>query len=243
MVFESRAGENLGIWIMDSDGGNKKQLTFDSHTNASPCVSPNGPTIVFVSYRANSTNIWRMDTDGRNPKQLTRGVVDEDPDCSPDGRWVIYTNLDLGKPTLWKVPLAGGAPVQITDRFSRYPVVSPDGKLIASYYWDEQPDSPLQVVLFPLAGGKPTKGFTIPPGVVGPVILRWTSNGQALVYVDSRDRVSNLWSQPLDGSPPRQLTDFQADRIFGFDWSRDDRWLACSRGSVAHDVVLISGFK
>jgi hypothetical protein len=55
--------------------------------------------------------------------------------------------------------------------------------------------------------------------------------------------VSNIWIQPTDGSPPRQLTDFKSDRIFSFDWSHDGKWLALSRGPEQRDVVLMSDFK
>jgi len=49
--------------------------------------------------------------------------------------------------------------------------------------------------------------------------------------------------QPLDGGPPRQVTDFKSDRIFGFEWSRDGKQLALARGTESSDVVLISGFR
>jgi len=68
--------------------------------------------------------------------------------------------------------------------------------------------------------------------------LRWTSNGEALIYCVTRNEASNVWSQPLDGSPPKQLTDFKSETIQGFDWSRDDR-LLLSRGFTAGEIVLI----
>ncbi len=55
--------------------------------------------------------------------------------------------------------------------------------------------------------------------------------------------ISNIWSQPLDGGAPKQLTDFKTDRIFAFDWSRDGKQLAVSRGTVTSDVVLIKDFR
>jgi len=45
--------------------------------------------------------------------------------------------------------------------------------------------------------------------------------------------------QPLDGSPPKQLTAFKAERILAFNWSRDGRSLAFIRGIETSDVVLI----
>jgi hypothetical protein len=59
----------------------------------------------------------------------------------------------------------------------------------------------------------------------------------------TRNGVSNLWAQSIDGSPPKQLTNFTTDRIFGFAFSRDGKQLALSRGTQASDVVLISDFK
>jgi hypothetical protein len=61
-----------------------------------------------------------------------------------------------------------------------------------------------------------------------------------LIYLDNKAGVSNLWSQPVDGGAARQLTDFKSDLIFSFDWSRDGKLLACSRGITTTDVVLIN---
>ncbi len=131
--------------------------------------------------------------------------------------------------------------MQITHKNSLVPAISPDGKLIACYYLDERTT---KIVLIPFEGGEPSKTFdvSLPPGSF-PNGVRWTHDGRALTYVVNRGGVSNIWIQLLDGSPPRQLTDFKADRIFSFDWSPDGKWLALSRGPEQRDVVLMSDFK
>jgi Tol biopolymer transport system component len=73
--------------------------------------------------------------------------------------------------------------------------------------------------------------------------VRWTADGRFLTYIDTHDGVSNIWSRPVDGGAPRQLTDFKADQIFRFAWSRDGKRLACSRGAIANDVILIRDLK
>jgi Tol biopolymer transport system component len=96
----------------------------------------------------------------------------------------------------------------------------------------------------PFAGGQPTRIFDTE--IILDIALdtiRWTTDGHALTYIGSSDGGSNIWRQPLDGSPSKQLTDFKADRIFNFDWSRDGKWLAVSRGTVSDDVVLISDLR
>ena len=72
--------------------------------------------------------------------------------------------------------------------------------------------------------------------------MRWTPDSRALAYIDPR-RNFNIESQPVDGDPPSQLTNFDTDRIFRFAWSRDGKQLAMTRGNVSRDVVLISNFK
>jgi hypothetical protein len=74
------------------------------------------------------------------------------------------------------------------------------------------------------------------------VLIRWAGDGRAVTYVDHRGGFDNLWAQPIEGGPPKQITDFKDSRIFSFDWSRDGRLLA-SRGVQTNDVVLISEAK
>jgi Tol biopolymer transport system component len=73
--------------------------------------------------------------------------------------------------------------------------------------------------------------------------LRWTADSRAVAYIDTRDGISNIWALPPDGGPPAQVTDFKTDFISAFDWSRDGRRLALSRGSQTSDVVLINDLK
>ena len=43
--------------------------------------------------------------------------------------------------------------------------------------------------------------------------------------------------------PPKQLTNFKTDQIFWFDFSRDGKQLALSRGTQTSDVILIRDFR
>ena len=55
-----------------------------------------------------------------------------------------------------------------------------------------------------------------------------------------RGAASKLWSQPLDGGPPKQLADFNPDQLFSFALSTDGRQLAFARGAVSRDIILIT---
>jgi len=243
IVYRSLAGGNPDVWITDADGRNQKQLTDDASYEESLSVTPDGRHVVFDSVRSGAIQLWRIDIDGSNLKQLTTGSGAWQPHCSPDGQWVLYTTFGAGGFSIWKVPIDGGEPVPITNKYAFHPAFSPDGKLVACYFLDQQARL-TKVALLPSEGGDPVKLFDLPQGVIlnPPFVhpVRWTHDGRALTYIVTRGLVSNIWLQPVDGGAPRQLTDFKTDRIFSFDWSRDGKWLALSLGTVDSDVILIN---
>lgn len=237
LVYASHASGNVDVWITTADGKQQKQLTRDAMTDRTPVVTPDGRYIVFASERAGGSHIWRMEIDGGALKQLTRGAGDLYPSLSPDGRWVVYSSSSSGEPALWKVSIDGGEPTKLGPARATRPVVSPDGKQIAFFYLDEK-DGGAKVALAPFDGGEPA----IVEGMAQPdfSIFHWSPDGRALTYIATRQGVSNIWSKPIDGGPARQLTDFTTDRIFRFAWSRDGKFLACERGIIINDAVLIS---
>ena len=243
IVYASRGSGFFDIWSIEQDGKNQKQLTANAGANYYPWATPDGRYIVFTSTRARSTrSIWRMDPDGGNLKQLTEGPGDVFPQSSPDGRWVVFVSTRSGLVRVWKVSIDGGDPVQLTDKWTQNPTVSPDGSLVACFYREDQPNAPVKVAIISFAGGELVRLLDVPRSVTGPAGLRWTPDGRALTFIDTTGGVSNIWSLPLDGSPPKQLTDFKTDQIFWFDFSRDGQ-LALSRGKQTSDVILIRDFR
>ena len=240
IVYVSKESGNDDIWIMNGDGSGQNQLTSGAGINSNPTVSPDGRFIVFTSTRDGAPHIWRMDVDGGNAKQLTSGSGENHAQFSPDGKWVVYT-LFAGKPTLWRVSIEGGAPSPISEKTLSAPAISPDGRMIAAVYWDEQPNSPARIAVMPFEGGEVTKIFEVPQSNWANV--RWTPDGNALTYVSTAGGVSNIWNQALAGGAPKRLTDFKSDQIFWFDWSGDGKQIVASRGVETNDVVLVSNFK
>jgi eukaryotic-like serine/threonine-protein kinase len=238
IIYSTMASGRLDLWSLRSDGTEKKQLTANAGANYHPVVSPDGKYIFFASNRTGAFNIWRIDVDGNNPKQLTSGGSDFYPYPSPDGLWVVYQSGggQNGRPSLWKVSVEGGEPSQITSLNTSVPVVSPDGSMIACRFRDES-NSTQKIAIIPFVGGPPLRILDIP--IVDWQRIRWSPEGASLTFIDTRGGVSNLWKQVLDGSQPKQLTDFKSDQIFSYDLSRDGK-LACERGIETSDVVLVS---
>ncbi len=229
------------IRIVNADGSSNLQLTADPYTEGLGCVSPDGRYAVFSSNRSGNFNLWRMEFQTDEQKQLTQGTeIDSQPVCSPDGQWVLFSSLRQGKWSLWKVPLAGGTPEQLSDKSSTWAAVSPDGKLVALRYFDDQAYAN-KIAVIPFAGGEPIKTLEVSVSVRD-VGLGWTADSKSIIYADARgnsDSADNIWSVPLDDGPARQLTNFSSGLIFAFQVSRDGKQIALSRGSQTDDVILL----
>jgi len=245
IIFSSNESSNIDLWIMDADGGNRKQLTSNSGRNVSPVVSSDGRYVVFSSTRSKDPTIWRIDIDGSNPKQLTRGQSDLLPAISPDGKWVVYTSLGATKPTIWKVSINGENAVELTSKLSINPVISPDGKFVAYLYHDGyDPFAPTnRIAVIPIEGGEPVKTFSYQGADRLQTAIQWSVDGKSILYTINRNNATNIWSQPLEGGPAKQVTDFKESLMSGFAWSRDGKNLACTRGISLRDAVLISDTK
>jgi Tol biopolymer transport system component/predicted Ser/Thr protein kinase len=239
LAYSSLASGSPQVWAVDADGNHPKQITpggdFGEFADVRACAS--GRYFLTVTSRP---GIWRFDADGNHAKQLTTFDEDFYPSCSPDGNWIVFASLRSGSaPTLWKVPVDGGEAEALNDHPPGLPDVSPDGKWIASS--DEPEPGKPRLLIIPFQGGSSVKTFNVasatPAGNYRQVL--WTRDGRELTYVDTRNGVSNLWSQPVDGGPPRQLTDFKSGQIFRFAWSPDGKRAALACGSQTSDVVLL----
>jgi len=240
------ASDTVDVWEREPDGSGLKQLTSGARRNYAPAVSPDGRYVVFHTNRAGAWNVWRMDADGSDPRPLTVDNASEShwPQVSPDSKWVIFQHpAPAGSAHLWKVPMEGGVdPIEMTGGTCRRPEVSPATGMIACWYSEDPAKPRWRIAVFPPEGVTPVKTFDFPSTASVDTPLRWTPDGSAITYLDNGGSASNLWSQPLDGSPARPLTNFKAADIFSFAWSRDGR-LAYSRGIQTRDVVLITDMR
>ncbi|MEK6285865.1 MAG: protein kinase [Acidobacteriota bacterium] len=229
---------NLEILTMELDGTDQKQLTFAAGKNHTPSVSLDGQYIAFASTRGGEPGLWRMDINGDNPTLLTRCGNITSTSFSPDGKWIVYSGFVTGHAiqNIWKVSSDGGSPSQLTDKFSAAPTVSPDGKMIACVYRDA-PSSAAHIAIIPFEGGQPIKTYLAPGLSYGSI--RWAPDGSALTYIETHGGISNLWSQPLAGGLPSQLTHLRTETMLQAEWSRDGKQLAFVRNARISDVVLI----
>ena len=240
LVYYTVAGGNQELWIMEADGNQARRITSGPGWKLQPAPCPDGRTIVFNVISGASSNLWRVDPDGSNTKQLTFSDDTEGPVCSADGKWVIFSAAG-GK--LHKISVDGGSETELTSFPASFAAVSPDGKRIACVYFPELEKTAIGILSF--EGGSISKSIpfdraSLPVSAAGR--MQWTPDGTEIAYVENRGGVSNLWSQPLDGSAARSLTNFSSGQIFSFAWSPDGQKLALTRGTISSDVILIRDY-
>ncbi|MEK6280748.1 MAG: protein kinase [Acidobacteriota bacterium] len=238
VVYTAPSGEQLDIWSINIDGTDNKQLTSDAYTEGLGCVSSDGRQVVFSSNRSGNFNLWKIAFGDREQQQLTQGKeMDSQPVCSPDGQWVLFRSFRQGKPTFWKVRLAGGEPEQVLDRSSQWAAISPDGKLIAVRFFDEQKNAN-RIAVLPFEGGAPIKTLDVSVNFRD-VGLGWTGDSRSIIYAEGRDSADNIWSMPVDAGQVKRLTNFASGLIFAFQVSSDGKQIAISRGTQTDDVILL----
>jgi Tol biopolymer transport system component len=225
------------IRLVNPTGGETVLLSDAQHVSDQVTTCAGGKYFVFRSAGRSgkvSTNLWRMDASGTNLKQLTFGSNESEPECSRDGQWVFY--MDRGdNQAIKRVSIEGGPPETLIKEGIGDWALSPDGKTIVSLEVREL-DHRL-VLNFYSIEDKRTNYHDLDQRASSP--LGYAPDPKAVVYVVREKGVDNLWQQPLDSSPARQLTHFTAERILRFRFSSDRTKIALERGHVESDAVLL----
>jgi len=229
--------QGADIRLVNPAGGDRVVFSEPRYPMDMVTSCANGRYLVFRTLGRSGgaeANFWRVDSNGTNLTRLTFGLNERVPACSNDGKWLYY--LDAAENHFLKrVPLEGGSPETIIKFPCEPYALSPDGKTVAAFEVREA-DHTVMLVLYSLVDGKKSAFEFDQRGLPG---LAFLPSGKGLVYVVREKGVDNLWIQPLDGTPRRQLTHFTAERIAGYAFSKDGAQLAIRRGHSESDAVLL----
>ena len=244
---------------VDPNGQNAVALVSDGQAPVFDQRACGDRYIVFAwaFHNGGSINVYRANADGSSPKQLTSRLIETNPVCSPDQKWVYYIE-GPSVPRLMRVPIDGGTAEMIpgSDIPNRFAIeniafITPDNKSIgfsvdmidpntndavtklAIVSLDNPSSPPKMVGLDPRLGSSNNSnaGFQMVP------------NTNAISYLITENGSSNVWLQPLDGTPGRQITHFQSEQISNYAWSPDGKSIAFIRRHDTADVVLLKEAK
>ncbi len=87
----------LDLWVMDSDGSNKRRITDNASANFCPFFHPDGRRIVFASNledpKGHDFDLYLVGVDGTGLERVTwHADFDGFPMFSPDGRKIVFAS-------------------------------------------------------------------------------------------------------------------------------------------------------
>ena len=228
IAFTSMRDDNIDIYVMDGDGGNRRRVTVNPARDESPAWSPDGKKIAFVSNRNNVNRdhkqIWVIDADGKNPIRLTDGLVDSDPDWSPDGTKILYDvrlvpedhHLAPGGITVMD---ADGKDKRLFERRGFDPSWSSDGQRIA--FISLRNAKVTQLYVMDVDERNRTQ---LTDDFVYKRMPSWSHDGKRIAYAG--DYV--IWVVDSDGENPMQLTQIGKQTVSDSHptWSPDSESIA-----------------
>ncbi len=136
IAYVSGPPDSSHIWIMNSDGSNKRQVTTDAGMQAWPEWSPDGSRLVYWEYNAATQKyaIRTIKTDGSAKITIieTANIVDR-PAWRPDGQYIAYAEERSGNWDIWVARSDASQNWRMTSAadMETNPLWSPDGTKIA----------------------------------------------------------------------------------------------------------------
>ena len=112
------------IYIVDSDGGQARQLTTNPAYDTTPLWTPDGQNIVFCSTRERSKDVFMVSAKGGSPTRITTHPQNETPVAVLDDGTILFSAAieqdaeygDFpGNTQLYSVSQNGGRPERVTS--------------------------------------------------------------------------------------------------------------------------------
>jgi Tol biopolymer transport system component/DNA-binding winged helix-turn-helix (wHTH) protein len=229
LVFPSEESGNLDIWMIDSDGSNRRQLTADPNVDTFPVTSPNGKQVAFLSNRAGPLNLWLMDVDGNNQRRLTEGALERAPVFTKNGEFLFFRHWQTGRGTLWRIPTEGGSPSQVIDEVVKQPSLSPNGRWLV-YNTDVQGDLVVRAMNANELG-------TLTSIKVRGNSPRWYSNSSGFAFVARRNGFQELAFFDLNTNTVQPISSFRKD-VLSYAWSNNGNNLGLILAETKNDLVV-----
>lgn len=250
IAFVSDRSGVFQIWIMDSLGGNLRQITDLPEGACQPDWSPDGQQLVFISpcdsnresYPGSGLFIINFDGSGLSPISTAPGG-DYDPDWSPDGNFIVFTSLRVtGRPRIYLMNLKDNTEVLLSNPYSRdsEPSWSPDGAQIA---YVTRTDGPSDIWVMS-GDGDNKREYTRSGGKINshPV---WSTDGEVILFIqkDSLGAISRMVAASyVEGKYSEYSFDLGPIPVREANYSPDGLWLVFESwpDGSNHDIYILT---
>ena len=258
LTYLSDSGGHGNLWVLPLDGGDPRQITFETDPGlvmGVPIWSPQGSLITFATARLSAdvrgVGYRLVQPDGSGLRMLV--PLGAWATWSGDGKWLYYSESspiqETGSFRLMKIGVGGGSPVIVRTDNAQGPAVAADGSSL--YYV-----VPLQNLNgsreYELRVARPEDGpSTLMARIPGARVPIW----QGLHPVISKDAKwlgmplddnwgTNIWIASTADGKFKRITDFGQRRTFiarRISWSSDAKWIFAAVGEGDADIVQMDG--
>ena len=208
------------LYLVDSEGGEARQITSNPTYDYSPVWSPDGKTIAFASDRYGNFDIFTVSVKGGEPVRLTTHSAKETPwTFTPDGQNILFTACiqdpassalfpKSSMTELYSVSVDGGRPAQVlATPAEEISFIGKGGSFVyqdckgGENIWRKHHTSSITRDIWKYENGKHTKltdfkGEDRCPNV--------SADGKTVYFMSERDGSFNVYSFPIDN--PSKVT-------------------------------------
>ncbi len=240
VAFASNASGSADIWLVESSGGEPRQLTdvgvpgADAPDDLSPSWLPDGRSLLFSSDRVGRRSVFRVSFLGGSPSLVVEDAAE--PAVSGDGTLLAFTRtVRSGRyRRIWVAPFADPADARpiTTDEDGLWdharPAISPDGRRLC--YADFR-----NLWIVDLPGGRPRPltsddAFDTEP--------RFSTDGRHVYFTSRRGDVVAVWAVPASGGEAVRITGEAASETHP-SFSRDGSVLVTATRVRDSDVAVL----
>jgi eukaryotic-like serine/threonine-protein kinase len=231
IVFSSnRAAGGESLWRMPLTGGAPRRLAAMFESAFYPAISRRGNRLIYTeSFK--DTNIYLSEATGfagpsghphfGEPRAfIVSSRRDDSPSISAIEDRIAFISSRTGNEEIWLCDRDGGHPVQLTSfggPETGTPRWSPDGRWLAF----DTGNTDIYVIS---VAGTPQRLTSRPFGNYMP---SWSADGKQIYFKSERSGNDQIWSIPVEGGPPAQITREGACEAFA---SSDGKLLYYTKG-------------